>query len=294
MDNNILECYKSLSNTTKNLIDFKIYDFIYYLGISAIDIQLSDEEIAKLIDICKSVNDGKLDSFSLARSLTDIVFIKKYMTLEQLERVSADTIQTYFIDENMSELRYYFENYSETVTSTKDIKYSCPYTIARVVDNGYSVELHYDSNGKSTIEYGVKMSYDYWENEIEEIDWFNPKLDDTYVLDRLECIYEEKFSTKTLTDNQIKELDLIDTILYKHKVDDINLHINDLDILVAYDDENFWVGKEFYDFLFNELFVYNQDGKVDLISESEYRQLEEFKEKYVEKDNEQEIEIEYE
>lgn len=292
MDNNILECYKSLANLIKNLTDFKIYDFIYYLGISILDIQLTDEEIVKLIDICKSVNDGKLDSFSLARSLTDVVFIKKYMTLEQLERVSTDTIQTYFIDENMSALRYYFENYSETVTSTKNVKYGCSYTIARVIDNGYSVELHYDSSGKSTIEYGVKMSYDFWENEVEEIDWFNLKLDDIYVLNRLECIYEEKFSTKDLTDNQIEELNLIDKILYKHKVDDIKLHINDLGVLVAYDNENFWVGKEFYVFLFDELFVYNQNGKVELIDEIDYKKLKEYKEKYDEKDMEKEEEYE--
>lgn len=292
MNNSILDCYKSISNLIKELSDFKIYDFIYYLGISVNDIRISDEEIVKLIDICKSVNDGKLDSFGLARSLIDAVFVKKYMTLEQLERVSADTIQTYFNDEKMSQLRYYFENYSEIVTSTKDIKYGCSYTVARVVDNGYSVELHYDGNSKSTIEYGVKMSYDYWKNEVEEIDWFSPKLNDNYVLNRLECVYEEKFSTKDLTDKQIEELNLIDKILCKHKVYDINLHINDLDTLIAYDNENFWVGKEFYDFLFKELFVYNQDGKVDLIEESDYKQLEEFKEEYVKKEIEMEEEYE--
>ena len=105
-------------------------------------------------------------------------------------------------------------------------------------------------------------------------------------------MYEEKFSTKDLTDKQIEELNLIDNILCKHKVYDINLHINDLDTLIAYDNENFWIGKEFYDFLFNELFVYNQDGKVDLIEESDYKQLEEFKEKYVKKEIEKEEEYE--
>lgn len=77
MNNSILDCYKSVSNLIKELSDFKIYDFIYYLGISVNDIQISDEEIVKLIDICKSVNDRKLDSFSLARCLTDVVFVKK-------------------------------------------------------------------------------------------------------------------------------------------------------------------------------------------------------------------------
>lgn len=290
--NNIYDCYKSITNAIKELTDFKIYDFIYYLGITVNNSELSKEEIIKLIDICKSINDGKLDSFSLARNLTDIVFTKKYMTLEQLERVSSDTIQTYFLDENMSQLRYYFESYSEIVTSIKDIKYGCSYTVARVVDNGYSVELHYNQNGKSTIEYGVKMSYDFWENVVEEIDWFNLKLDDNYVLNKLECMYEEKFSTKDLTDIQIEELNLIDKILYKHKVDDINLHINDLGILVAYDNENFWVGKEFYDFLFDELFVYDKNGKVELIDEIDYKNLKEYKEKYDEKDMEKEEEYE--
>lgn len=46
--------------------------------------------------------------------------------------------------------------------------------------------------------------------------------------------------------------------------------------------------------MFNELFVYNRDDKVELIDDSDYKQLEEYRKQYDEKPNEIEMEIEYE
>ena len=106
-------------------------------------------------------------------------------------------------------------------------------------------------------------------------------------------MYDEEFSDKKITDEQAKELNLIDNILSKHKVDDIDLYINDNGDLLAFDDSNYWKNKEFYDFMFNELFVYNSYGKVELIDDSEYKKLEEYRKQYDEKTNEIEMEIEH-
>lgn len=46
--------------------------------------------------------------------------------------------------------------------------------------------------------------------------------------------------------------------------------------------------------MFNELFVYNRDDKVELIDDSDYKQLEEYRKQYDEKSNEIEMEKEYE
>lgn len=46
--------------------------------------------------------------------------------------------------------------------------------------------------------------------------------------------------------------------------------------------------------MFNELFIYNQDGKVDLIDDSDYKKLEEYRNNYNEKSNDLEMEMEYE
>ena len=77
------------------------------------------------------------------------------------------------------------------------------------------------------------------------------------------------------------EIDLIDHILSKHKIDDIIMDFNDDGIIIANDDDgNVWEGKEFYDFLFNDLFDYNDSGTVDLIDNKDFERLKEYRKKY--------------
>lgn len=89
------------------------------------------------------------------------------------------------------------------------------------------------------------------------------------------------------------ELDLIDHILYKHKIYDINLEYDDDNNIIAYDEDNKWEGKEFYDFLYDEVFVYNSHGMVDLLIRDELRHLDEYRKKY-EISNEKELNEEIE
>lgn len=291
--NNILDIYENLADSIEEIDDFRIYDFIYYLGITSVDKDIPKEEIERLINVCKESSDNFIDTFKLARALTSIVYKERYMTLEELERVPSESIKHFYSEEKMYEMRYYFESYEEILTHPKDIIKGVSYTIARVVHNGYCVELHYCSDTGATIEYGTKTSHDMWENEIEDVEWFNKDLSDNYILNRLNCLYDEEFSDKKITDEKAKELNLIDHILSKHKVDDIVLYSNENSDLVAFDDSNYWKNKEFYDFMFNELFVYNHDGKVELIDDSEYKKLEEYRKQYDEKTNEIEMEIEH-
>jgi len=292
--NNILDDYKTLSDSIENIDEFRIYDFIYYLGITSVDKNLSNEDITRLINICKESSDNFIDSFKLARSLTSIVYKERYMSLEELERVPSESIKHFYSQEKMYELRYYFESYDEILTSPKDIKPGISYTIVRVVHNGYCAELHYCSDTGATIEYGTKTSHDCWQNDIEEAEWFNKDLSNDYIINRLRCLYDEEFSDHRISDSKANELNLIDHVLAKHKVDDIVLYVNDDEKLLAFDDTNFWKDKEFYDFMFNELFVYNRDGKVELLDETDYKKLEEYRKNYEDKTNEIEKEIEYE
>lgn len=78
---------------------------------------------------------------------------------------------------------------------------------------------------------------------------------------------------------EINEIDLIDDIFYKHKIYDMIIDIDDNGYIVLHDDDNVWIGKEVYNFMFNELFVYN-NGKVDLISDEKIKQLNEYRKKY--------------
>jgi len=292
--NNILDIYESLADSIEEIDDFRIYDFIYYLGINSVDKDISKEEITRLINVCKESSDNFIDTFKLARTLTSLVYKEKYMTLDQLERVPSESIKHFYSEEKMYELRYYFESYEEMVNSPKEIMEGVSYTVARVVHNGYCAELHYCSDTGASVEYGTKTSHDMWENEVEDASWFNKDLSDDYILNRLNCLYDEEFSDKRITNEKAEEMNLIDHILAKHKVDDIVLYSNDNGDLIAFDDVNYWKGKDFYDFMFKELFVYNREGKVELIEDSDYKRLEGYRKQYEEKANEIEKEIEYE
>lgn len=172
------------------------------------------------------------------------------------------------------------ENYEEIVTPFKDIKngkYS--YTVARVVEDNKCAELHYD-NGKTTIEYMTQINPGEWEGEVEIVDWFNLNLKEDYVLVKLNHLYDERYLNKKLTDIQYDEVTLIQNILYNHKIEDMEVYIDSNNELVAIDDENYWKGIEIYDFLFDELFVINENGTIDLVSNKELIDLKKYRQKY--------------
>lgn len=289
--NNIFDVYQSISESIEELDDFRIYDFIYYLGINSVDRDIPREEIARLINVCKECSDNFIDTFKLARLLTSLLYKDRSMSLEQLERVPSNSIKYLYSEERLNEMKYYFESYEEIITSPKTIMQGFSYTVARVIHDGYCVELHYCSDRGATIEYGAKTAHDTWENEIEDADWFNTNLSDDYILNRLKCLYDEEFSNNKLADDRAKELNLIDHILAKYKVDDIDLYINDNGDLLAFDDSNYWKNNDFYDFMFNELFVYNSAGQVELINESDYKKIEEYRKQYKEPVKEIEMEM---
>ena len=105
--------------------------------------------------------------------------------------------------------------------------------------------------------------------------------------------FETKMKENPANDHLIKEKDIIKFydkndgeigllyhILNKHKVNDIELELNEDGNLVAYDGDNAWDGIGFYDFLFDSLFVYNEGGKVDLLEDDELDKLKEYREHY--------------
>ena len=76
-----------------------------------------------------------------------------------------------------------------------------------------------------------------------------------------------------------RELDVLDSILYRLKIDDMELDYKD-GTLVATDPENTWTGKEFYEFLVNEAFVFTDEGGVLGISDHLLADFKELSESY--------------
>lgn len=80
----------------------------------------------------------------------------------------------------------------DIITTPKEMNDEDSYTVARVMNFGNSVELHY-SEGQATIEYGYKITHSYWESVIEEIDWFNKDMSEDLISEKLFNLFEEYF-----------------------------------------------------------------------------------------------------
>ena len=177
----------------------------------------------------------------------------------------------------------------ETITHINDLD-NGSYTVARVTNDTNCVELHYN-NGNIYVELGTKNNDNYWENIIEKVKWFSKDLTDKQVLDKLEEIFNNKFGV-SLNENYYgeynDEVDLVEHILSIHKIDDIQVAFNSNENISMWDDEYTWEGKEVYDFILDELLVYNEDGTVDLVDNNDLKRLQEYRKKY--EDKEQEIE----
>ena len=76
------------------------------------------------------------------------------------------------------------------------------------------------------------------------------------------------------------EVDLVEHILREYNQNDITVNFNSNEEIVMYDDEYEWVGKEVYDFLFNQLFDYNEDGTIKLVDNNDLKRLKEYQQKY--------------
>lgn len=76
------------------------------------------------------------------------------------------------------------------------------------------------------------------------------------------------------------EVDLVEHILRLYNQNDITVNFNSNEEIVMYNDEYEWVGKEVYDFLFNQLFDYNEDGTVKLVDSNDLERLKEYQQKY--------------
>lgn len=91
-----------------------------------------------------------------------------------------------------------------------------------------------------------------------------------------------KITTKNLIDEELEELHLIDKVLRKYKIYDIEVYYTPrIHKLTARDSyNNKWKGKEFYDFLFDEVFNYNDEEIINLLCKEDDERLRYFRAKY--------------
>ena len=168
---------------------------------------------------------------------------------------------------------------SEIITNINELEDNKSYTVARVMNKINAVELHY-INGIPTVELGTRRNEDTWDNEIVDADWFNKNLSNEDVIKKLEEIFNDEFSdVMYLYDKNDGEIGLLYDTLNKYKINDIELMYDDNGNLLAMDDENICHSSEFYKFLFDEVFTYDNNIP-NLIEEKDYQRLKEYASKY--------------
>lgn len=85
------------------------------------------------------------------------------------------------------------DSIEEILTSISNLDNENYFTVARVMEGGKCVELHYNK-GEASLEYGTRVAKDKWENEIDEdVEWFNLDLTDDEVLEHLNREYNDYF-----------------------------------------------------------------------------------------------------
>ena len=168
---------------------------------------------------------------------------------------------------------------SEIITNINELEDNKSYTVARVMNKLNAVELHY-INGIPTVELGTRRNEDTWDNEIVDADWFNKNLSNEDVIKKLEEIFNDEFSdVMYLYDKNDGEIGILYDTLNKYKINDIELMYDDNGNLLAMDGENIWHSSEFYKFLFDEVFTYDNNIP-NLIEEKDYQRLKEYASKY--------------
>lgn len=84
-----------------------------------------------------------------------------------------------------------------------------------------------------------------------------------------------------------REEKVISDILYHLKIEDIEISWDDNNLLIAGDGDNFWEGKQFYDFLTDEAIVREENGLPLTITKEDYDELLDLSRSYDDSDNEQ-------
>ena len=116
-------------------------------------------------------------------------------------------------------------------------------------------------------------------NMIVKIDFYNGDVVDYFK--HLAQALAQNFEQQTSRNYNNEEINLLDRVLRNHKIYDIEIKIDDKGTLIAKDSyNNQWEDKQFYDFLFNEVFNYNDNGTVELIDDEDFEKLTEYRKKY--------------
>lgn len=99
-----------------------------------------------------------------------------------------------------------FVNY-EVLINNEELDDINSFTVARLMNICHCVELHY-SKGETTIEYGIKISHDYWNASIEKVNWFSKNMTEKEIFNKLSELFANYFGKEELQYSQEKGIEI--------------------------------------------------------------------------------------
>lgn len=88
------------------------------------------------------------------------------------------------------------DNIEEIITDISELDNINNFTVARVMENGKCVELHYDE-GNATLEFDLKDEENVWNNQyVTDAEWFNLNLTNDEILEHLDKEFDNFFMEK--------------------------------------------------------------------------------------------------
>ena len=191
-----------LLNYLKNFIQENENDTLYQLYK---DVYNYNEIYANGWTINKLFEIGKEDNYWIERANNFInkyniketeydeysAFFDKYIELRN-KLLNNLGIEEYILDMDINKIPNKGFIRFDIITDINDLNDEDNFTVARILNNCHCVELHYNE-GEPTIEYGIKINYDYWESIVEDANWFSKKITENELLNKLEELFKDYY-----------------------------------------------------------------------------------------------------
>lgn len=114
--NSELKVFKLYEKVSSEYRSFDLTRYCFYIGIKNVKTDLTDKEIVDLINVCNQLDSDYINPISLAESLTDAVYIRKYLSLDELKNVPSDELIQLYGCNDLSYLSDYHFSKEESVT----------------------------------------------------------------------------------------------------------------------------------------------------------------------------------
>lgn len=234
----------------------------------------------------------------VAKRIRELITLDRYLSSDELvqlesnkEDIKLHIDDVYISEEKLLELTNYKDIYSTYLpVLLEKIKVDPIYEILRDKDTDIEIAEELIKANLTVLISNMKEEHSELYDCFNNHDQFKELLVDN-ILDKTYQDISSKTSNvellelttkkaKSIEDIQSDETKMLYKVLDCLYIYDIELVYNDDDVLVAYDDDSKWVGKEFYDFLLHEAIVYEKDGTSNAMPDELLEELKKFATKY--------------